>query len=75
MRNRSQTKMTKPKHEVRFKNVEYGTVFRVIRVVRDRNEKYNASFYGRDETYGGLCWLPFEQVMNGNWVIYEPDSD
>ena len=67
--------MTTSKQVLRFKNVEYGTVHRVIRTVQNRRDKYGLAFYGRDETYGGLCWLPFEQVMNGNWVIYEPDSD
>lgn len=52
---------------VRLKNVEYGTVIRVIRVENwtDRGLMFKC----RDETYGGICWLGLEQYTNGKWEV------
>lgn len=58
--------MTKPKNNLRIRNKEHGTVLRVIRAVPYGGE---VAFKGRDETHGGLCYLPIKEWNKGNWEV------
>ena len=58
--------MTAAKMRVRLRNKEYGTVVRIIRTTAIGGELH---WVCRDETYGGVCWLPIEQYTAGAWEV------